>query len=233
MRLTLAFRTKSLTLSIFLGELSNVSSGGCGLLSSPKSPIGVSACGSEYFPCRCASKVSSGTLRTPFFPPQTIFSEFKWALIESASSFSFLNRSFLAFSARDMTRIFSFIFDNCCFIKVLSPGTSLSCFFRRLCSNLSWPFSLCLLFAVLLWLCWSSDPKCSNHTVCTIFVKECNYTSIDPFRLVRKMKDNSSSYIYIYIYIYTQFYILFTYICIYIYMHVYIYTLYIYVTMLY
>ena len=40
-----------------------------------------------------------------------------------------------------MTMIFSFIFENCCFIKVLSPTISLSCFFRRPCSNLNWPFS--------------------------------------------------------------------------------------------
>ena len=103
---------------------------------------------------------------------------------------------FLAFSARDMTRNFSFILDNCRFIKVLSPGISLSCFFRRLCSNLSWPFSLCLLLAVLLGLCWSSDPKCIKHTACTIFVKECNFTPIGPFRLVRKVKDNSSSRVF-------------------------------------
>ena len=90
----------------------------------------------------------------------------------------------------------SFILDNCRFIKVLSPGISLSCFFRRLCSNLSWPFSLCLLLAVLFGLCWSSDPKCSKHTACIIFVKECNFTPIGPFRLVCKMKDNSSSRVF-------------------------------------
>ena len=45
--LALAFRMKSFTSPCFTGELSNVSSGGCGLLSSPKSPIGVSASGSK------------------------------------------------------------------------------------------------------------------------------------------------------------------------------------------
>ena len=71
--LALTFRSKSFTSPGFIGELSNVSSGDCSLLSSPKSRIGVSANRSEYFLCRCASKVSFCTLRTLFFPPQTIF----------------------------------------------------------------------------------------------------------------------------------------------------------------
>ena len=140
-------------------------------MSSPKSPIGVSVSRSEYFLCRCASKVSFDTLRTPLFSSSNnFFVNLNRFLSKARLAFLFLNRSFLAFSARDMTRIFSFISDNCYFIKVLSPGISLSCFFRRLCSNLSWVFSLCLLSAVLLGLCWSSDPKCSKHTACTIFV---------------------------------------------------------------
>ena len=47
--LALAFRTKSFTSPSFIGELSNVSSGGCSLLSSLKSLIEVSASGSEHF----------------------------------------------------------------------------------------------------------------------------------------------------------------------------------------
>ena len=124
-----------------------------------------------------------------FFLLEQSFSEFKVRL-----AFLFFKPLFLAFSTCDMMRIFSFIFDNCCFIKVLSIGISFSRFFRHLCSNLSWPF--CLLLAVLLWFCWSSDPKCSKHTACTIFVKECNFTLIDLFRLVRRMKDNSSSRVF-------------------------------------
>ena len=46
--LALAFRTKSFTSPSFIGELSNVSSGGYGLLSSPKYLIGVSANGYIY-----------------------------------------------------------------------------------------------------------------------------------------------------------------------------------------
>ena len=73
MLLVLAFQTKSFTSPSFIGELSNVSSRGFGLLSSVKSSIVVSVSRSEYFLCRFTSKVFFGTLRTSFFPPQKTF----------------------------------------------------------------------------------------------------------------------------------------------------------------
>ena len=37
---------------------------------------------------------------------------------------------------------------------------------------------------------------CAKHTACKILMKECNFTSIEIFKLVRKMKDNSSSRVF-------------------------------------
>ena len=75
--LSFSLRTKSFTSPSFSGELSNVFSGGCGLLNSPNSPPGLSVSGSEYFLCKCASKVSFGTLRTPFFLLKQLLGKFK------------------------------------------------------------------------------------------------------------------------------------------------------------
>ena len=156
----------------------------------------MSMSGSVYFFRKWSSKSSFGVLRTPFSPPRTIslwsqtFYFSKLRLV-----FRFFYHCFLAISAFAMTRILSFTLDNCFFTDSRSSGIFLSPFLKSLCSTVSRPFFLYLLLTVcIVFHFWTSAaPKWSRQTACIILVKERNFTQIDPFKLFRRMKDNSLS----------------------------------------
>ena len=127
-------------------------------------------------------------LRTPFFSPSNNF------LVNFNVLGFFFSKLRLAFRF-SCHRFLSFTSDNFFLTDSRSSGVSLSRFLKSLCSTLSRPFSLCIQLAVrMVFPFWTSAaPKGSNHTACTILVKESIFTPIDPFKLFRRMKDLSSS----------------------------------------
>ena len=155
-----AFLTKTFISPTFKGESSNFSTGGCVRLGSLRRLNGVSVSGSVYFFRRCAY-ICAGYIKDPvFLSLKQFLGEFKlfFSKLHLAFRFVFFGffffgffffcRRFLAFSALAMTRIFSLISDNCFFTNSRSFGIYLSRFLRSLYSNLSRPFSRCLLLAV-------------------------------------------------------------------------------------
>ena len=148
---------------------------------------------------RCVSKISFSILRAPFFSPSNNFlvnlNGFFFFFSKLRLAFRFFCRHFLAYSTLAMTRIFSLTSDNCFFTNSRTFGISLSRFLRSRCSTQSRPFSCCLPLSVRMFFFpfWTpSAPKCSRQTVWIVLVKECSFPPIDPLKLFRRMKDNSS-----------------------------------------